>query len=81
MNWMIWKGLMPPAVVPLMISLAVALAGPGGLFGVTPDRTPISGSLVADVNASGHGGSPGNLPPGLTATPTPVFVTEETPAH
>lgn len=46
----LWKVLVPPAAVPLALSVFVALAGPGGVievdddFGSTPERTDASDS-------------------------------------
>lgn len=79
MNWMMWKAFMPPAVLPLAVSMLVALAGPGGPLGLTPQHSAEQLGFGADSNSSGDGGSDGgHIPPLVGATPAPS--PEQTPA-
>ena len=50
MNVGILKALIPPAAVPLALSLFVALAGPGGIVEINDDTGP--SSSTTDVNGS-----------------------------
>jgi hypothetical protein len=54
MRWLsFWKALIPPAIVPLALWMAVALAGPGGIVevGNEPEPTP----AAADVDGGSDG--------------------------
>ncbi len=89
MSWMVWKGLLPPVAVPLIVSAAVALAGPGGPFGLTPDgageqpRSFVSDVDPADSHRSSHGdsrrGSDSSPAPSAEKTPAPVSTSDRTP--
>ena len=71
MKWMTWKALVPPAALPLAVSVAVALAGPGGFFASTPSDAPAA--LVGDIRPTdgAHTQTPIATPAG------PIFLEAE----
>ncbi len=76
MRWMTWKTLIPPATLPLAVSVAVAIAGPGGLLGLTqPDATPAAVArhiVPPDGGGSGPGVNPLGTNPTIAATSAPT---------
>jgi hypothetical protein len=79
MKWMTWKALVPPAALPLAVSVAVALAGPGGFFASTPPNTPAA--LVSDIRPTDGPGTPTPIVthPGPTPAPTQAGATPPVP--
>jgi hypothetical protein len=57
MGWLsFWKALIPPAVVPLALWMAVALAGPGGIVEVSQEGEPAF--AATESGEAGVGGGP-----------------------
>lgn len=67
MRWMLWKVFIPPVALPLVVSLAVTLAGPVGLFRSTPAPGPEQSAFVGDVTPPG-----GRAPSPVITLPTPT---------
>ncbi len=84
MNWTKWKPFVLPVALPLTISLAMALAGPRGPLGLTPNHVGEQTSLVTDVGSPAGRGDR-DAPPLPSATPavapgqTPATTDSPTP--
>ncbi len=71
MRWLsFWKALIPPAIAPLTLWMAVALAGPGGVIEVGGEVGPTS--AVVDVGGGTEGVDDGGEDGGSAVEPTPA---------
>ena len=86
MSRIAWQGLLPPAALPFVVSIAVALAGPGGLLGLTADKAGEPTSEVANSTPASEGqvrqerGPDATHAPVVSTTPDSRSVATPTPA-